>query len=123
MKKKSSTNNEFRDAFPVIQLSYDRKLVKSNLTALPLLNQWNCRKGSKIPKNILEMYPEIEYSMKDSLDPSLAVATIFDLHYEPILEVLSAHFHCHSPDHYGYSGQDFFHSSWYLNSCLFLLNY
>jgi hypothetical protein len=65
MKKKSSTNNEFRDAFPVIQLSYDRKLVKSNLTALPLLNQWNCRKGSKIPKNILEMYPEIEYSMKD----------------------------------------------------------
>jgi hypothetical protein len=65
----------------------------------------------------------IEYSMKDSLDPSLAVATIFDLHYEAILEVLSAHIHCHSPDHYGYSGQDFFHSSWYLNSCLFLLNY
>jgi hypothetical protein len=66
MKNKVKPSGDFRDAFPMIRLSYDKRLIDSNLTALPLLGDWKCRKGAKIPTAILKAYPEIEYAFKDA---------------------------------------------------------
>lgn len=41
-----STKN---DTFPVMIFSPEGRLISSNLTAQPLLHQWNCRSG-QIPK-------------------------------------------------------------------------
>ena len=38
-----------RDAFPMIKYDYQGVLVEANGTALPLLGQWKCRSGKKIP--------------------------------------------------------------------------
>jgi len=62
MKKENNTKNDMRDAFPVIRIGYDMRILDSNLTAQPLLSEWNCRKGNKIPDTILQAYPEITES-------------------------------------------------------------
>ncbi len=54
-----------RDAFPVMRFDFNKRLIDSNLTALPLLNDWNCRKGAKIPSAILKEYPEIKCVFSD----------------------------------------------------------
>ena len=65
MKTNSSSNNDFRDAFPVIRFDYNKRLLDSNLTALPLLGDWKCRQGSKIPSAIWSAYPELEQALSD----------------------------------------------------------
>ena len=54
-----------RDAFPVIKYDYQGTLVEANGTALPLLGQWKCRSGKKIPSSIMKAYPEMTFAMKD----------------------------------------------------------
>ena len=65
MKTKVTSNDDLRDAFPVIRISYDKRLIGSNLTALPLLGDWKCRQGNKLPSGLLIAYPEIENALKD----------------------------------------------------------
>lgn len=78
MKKISTTNNEFRDAFPVMRMDYNKRLIDANLTAMPLLGDWNCRKGSKIPTQIFNTYNEIENSFNDKT-PSTCKVSFGDL--------------------------------------------
>ncbi|CAN5427453.1 hypothetical protein BH11BAC2_BH11BAC2_08030 [soil metagenome] len=66
MNKKSPQTNDLRDAFPVIRLSYDKRLIGSNLTALPLLGEWKCRQGAKVPTGLLKAYPEINYALNEN---------------------------------------------------------
>ncbi len=54
-----------RDAFPVMRFDYNKRLIDSNLTALPLLGEWKCRKGSKIPGAVLNTYPELNHAFTD----------------------------------------------------------
>ena len=44
------TQNDLRDAFPVMRFDYNKRLIDSNLTALPLLGEWKCRKGLQVLK-------------------------------------------------------------------------
>ena len=67
MKTKKTSTEDLRDAFPVIRIGYDKRLKSSNLTAMPLLHQWHCKQGSKLPSALLKAYPEIEYSLKDKV--------------------------------------------------------
>jgi len=62
---KKNKDNEMRNAFPVIKYDYHGKLISSNGTALPLLSQWNCRHGGKIPSAIMKAYPEMAYAIMD----------------------------------------------------------
>lgn len=52
-----------RDGFPVIRYDYQGTLVSANGTALPLLGQWKCRNGKKIPSAIMKAYPEMADAM------------------------------------------------------------
>ncbi len=70
MKTKATTTNDLRDAFPIIRIGYDKRLIGSNLTALPLLGDWKCRQGNKLPTGLLKAYPEIEYAFNE-LTPTL----------------------------------------------------
>ena len=54
-----------RDAFPVIKYDYEGVLLQANGTALPLLGQWKCRNGKKIPTAIMKTYPEMALAMKE----------------------------------------------------------
>ncbi|MBK7889248.1 MAG: hypothetical protein IPJ86_18705 [Bacteroidetes bacterium] len=67
MKKSKMTQNDLRDAFPVMRFDYNKRLIDSNLTALPLLGEWKCRKGAKIPSAILKAYPEINFVFNDKV--------------------------------------------------------
>lgn len=57
--KKTTQNNDLRDAFPVIRIGYNKRLLGSNTTALPLLSQWGCRQHLKVPDAFLDSAPEI----------------------------------------------------------------
>lgn len=59
MNKNNSSQDEMQDAFPVIRIGYDYRLLDANLSALPLLGEWNCSKGSKIPEQVMELYPAL----------------------------------------------------------------
>lgn len=74
MKKENKSTNDMQDAFPVIRIGYDMRLLDSNLTALPLLSEWKVRKGSKIPDNVLNAYPEITQSLQDTNPSGCKVA-------------------------------------------------
>ncbi len=65
MKTNKSSKDNFSDAFPVIRFDYNKRLIGSNLTALPLLSSWNWRKGSKIPSAVWNSYPEWEKALND----------------------------------------------------------
>ncbi len=65
MKTKDTSSSDFKDAFPRIRISYEKRLIGSNLTALPLLGEWKCRQGNRLPTGLLKAYPEIEYALKD----------------------------------------------------------
>jgi hypothetical protein len=78
MKKLSTPSKEFRGAFPVIRIDYNKRLVNANLTAMPLLGDWKCRKGSKIPQQILTTYSEIESSFTNKM-PSTCKVSFGDL--------------------------------------------
>ena len=54
-----------RDAFPMIKYDYQGVLVEANGTALPLLGQWKCRNGKKIPTSVMKTYPEMTFALKD----------------------------------------------------------
>lgn len=54
-----------RDAFPVIKYDYQGVLVEANGTALPLLGQWKCRSGKKIPSSIMKTYPEMSCAIRN----------------------------------------------------------
>jgi hypothetical protein len=62
---KKNTDNSMRNAFPVIKYDYQGNLTASNGTALPLLGQWNCRHGAKIPASIMKTYPEMAFALTD----------------------------------------------------------
>jgi hypothetical protein len=62
---KKNKDNEMRNAFPVIKYDYHGKLISSNGTALPLISQWNCRHGSKIPSQVMKTYPEMTHAIMD----------------------------------------------------------
>lgn len=64
MKKTKKTNDE-RDMFPVMRFDYNKRLIDANLTALPLLGEWKCHKGGKIPAAILQSYPEINFAFSE----------------------------------------------------------
>jgi hypothetical protein len=74
MKKENKSTNDMQDAFPVIRIGYDMRLLDSNLTALPLLSEWKVRKGSKIPDNVLNANPEITQSLQDTNPSGCKVA-------------------------------------------------
>lgn len=74
MKKENKSTNEFQDAFPIIRIDYDMRLLDSNLTALPLLSEWKVRKGCKIPDTVLNAYPEITHSLQDASPSGCKVA-------------------------------------------------
>ncbi len=54
-----------KDAFPTMRIGYNDRLLGSNHTALPLLAEWQCRTGSKLPHAIHEAYPEIREAMQN----------------------------------------------------------
>jgi hypothetical protein len=62
---KKNKENSMRNAFPVIKYDYEGRLMASNGTALPLLSQWNCRHGTKIPAAVMKTYPEMAFAMMD----------------------------------------------------------
>ena len=66
MKKGNSHKNETRDMYPVMRFDYNKRLIDSNLTALPLLGEWKCRKGAKIPSDVLAHYPELARAFSDA---------------------------------------------------------
>lgn len=72
------TTNSFRDAFPVIRFDYRQRLLSSDVTALPMLNEWQCRKGTKIPHSILRSCPELEAAF-DSPEAGTCVLSFGDL--------------------------------------------
>jgi hypothetical protein len=74
MKKENKSTTDMKDAFPIIRIGYDMRLLDSNLTALPLLSEWKVRKGSKIPDNVLNAYPEIAQSLHDTSPGGCKVA-------------------------------------------------
>jgi hypothetical protein len=76
--KAVKSDNSMRDAFPVLRMDYQQRLVHSNTTALPLLNSWNCRNGAKIPKQLLGQIPELKDSFT-SATPRECVITFGDL--------------------------------------------
>jgi len=74
MKKISRTHNELRNAFPVLRIDYNKRLIDANLTAMPLLGDWNCSKGSKVPSQIFSTYSEIENSFNDKTPTTCKVS-------------------------------------------------
>ena len=74
MKKLSTPTKEFRYAFPVMRIDYTKRLIDANLTAMPLLGEWNCRKGSIVPSQIFSTYSEIENSFNDKTPTTCKVS-------------------------------------------------
>lgn len=72
------SDNTMRDAFPVIRMDYQQRLVTSNSTALPLLHAWNCKKGNKIPGEVLNQHPELIGSFRNPA-PTECVINFGDL--------------------------------------------
>jgi hypothetical protein len=67
MKTNTTSSQDFRDAFPVFTIGYDKKLKSANLTAMPMLHKWHCKQGQKLPTALLKAYPEIAFSLKDTM--------------------------------------------------------
>lgn len=51
--------------FPVMRFDMNRRLIDSNLTALPILGSWNCHKGSKLSPEVIRTFPELQYAFKE----------------------------------------------------------
>ncbi len=76
--KAVKSSEPLREAFPVMKIDYQHRLVKSNTTALPLLNAWGCREGGKIPHQLIGQYPELKASFKNNA-PTQCVMHFQDL--------------------------------------------
>jgi hypothetical protein len=64
MNKTKKTNID-RDMFPVMRFDYNKRLIDANLTALPLLGEWKCHKGGKIPAAVLKSNPEFNFAFNE----------------------------------------------------------
>lgn len=49
--------------FPVIKIGLDYTILDCNVSALPLLNQWNCKVNSRIPAPVMMQFPQIANSV------------------------------------------------------------
>jgi len=67
----TSTHGE--SDFPVIKVSLDFRVLDCNVSALPLLNHWNCKVNSRIPEKIMNEYPEILNSLSRNDEGGLHV--------------------------------------------------
>lgn len=70
---KAEQKNDERDMFPVMRFDYNKRLIDANLTALPLLGAWKCKKGGKIPAAIFKAYPELQFAFNESGPTDLKV--------------------------------------------------
>lgn len=69
MKKVNNKGQDQRDIFPVMRFDMNHRLLGCNLTALPILSSWNCRKGSKLSPEIMRTFPELQDIWKN-MNPS-----------------------------------------------------
>lgn len=76
--KAVKSSEPLREAFPVMRIDYQYRLIKTNTTALPLLNAWSCREGGKLPHQLLGQYPELKASFKSNV-PTRCVISFQDL--------------------------------------------
>ena len=59
--------------FPVIKIGLDYTIMDCNVSALPLLNLWNCQVNNPIPEKVMKQYPEIRDSVKSNDEGGLQV--------------------------------------------------
>ncbi len=59
--------------FPVIKLGLDFTVMDCNVSALPLLNHWNCKVNNRIPEKVMTQYPEIRNSLEQNGEGGLHV--------------------------------------------------
>ena len=71
--KAVKSSEPLREAFPIMRIDYQHRLVMTNTTALPLLNSWSCREGGKIPHQLLGLYPELKASFKNNTPTQCAI--------------------------------------------------
>lgn len=64
MKKSKKSIQDQRDAFPAMRFDMNRRLIDSNVTALPILCSWNCRKGTKLTQDVLRNLPDLQNAFK-----------------------------------------------------------
>lgn len=64
--KENKKQIDMRDAFPIFKYNYNGKLLDCNTTALPLLGQWKCSKGAKLPNGMMKACPEIKTALKNA---------------------------------------------------------
>lgn len=62
--KNISMSAQGESDFPVIKIGLDFTVLDCNVSALPILNHWNCRVNSRIPASVLKQYPEMANALK-----------------------------------------------------------
>ena len=48
-----------KNVAPKLIVSYDKKVLDFNFSALPLISHWNCERQKKLPDAVFKNYPEI----------------------------------------------------------------
>jgi hypothetical protein len=55
-------------SLPIIKINYNHQIIDANLNALPILANWCCTKGSKIPDAIIEKLTSLDIAMKTNTE-------------------------------------------------------
>jgi hypothetical protein len=59
--------------FPVMKFDLDNRLIYSNVAALPLMKEWNCKINEKLPSDFVSKYPEIFHASISHMAHDLSI--------------------------------------------------